>query len=301
MQKEADLTKLELAAVLKLLNTVEARRKAARTRGWRGLCAFRASPWKQIYNTLFVRAESSALLRPLPNLRHPTRDSRRRRLQALLGDNVALLDVLRLAAVILLAEIVVSSRDRMLGVTIISLATILFAYRRWLEARYLAHCVCIDGLTGMCNRQHAFWELEAALRLAHRYKRPLSLIVFDLDEFKHINDHYGHLVGDRVLIAVAEITFQTIRATDIAARWGGEEFIVIMPESDFSCAVALAERLRVAIARGSGHDNTPQATASFGVAELQAKETLNAFVERADHALYEAKTRGRNQVIQAVR
>jgi diguanylate cyclase (GGDEF)-like protein len=130
---------------------------------------------------------------------------------------------------------------------------------------------------------------------AARYGNPLSLIILDIDHFKSINDHYGHTIGDLVLIAVAQLVQDNIRASDLVARWGGEEFAVVAPDSPLSAAAGLAEKLRVVLASTSLLDDI-RVTGSFGTAQLGADEDLESLVRRADQALYRAKASGRNRV-----
>lgn len=160
-------------------------------------------------------------------------------------------------------------------------------------ARRLAHT---DPLTGVANRRRIYSELEKRLEGAKRYERPLSVIVFDLDRFKRINDTYGHDRGDFVLREVVRVTEPLLRKGDTLGRWGGEEFVVLAPETDLRQSGLLAERLREAIA---DHEfgSMSGVTASFGLAQYdEAGEGLEALIKRADEALYEAKATGRNRV-----
>ena len=121
----------------------------------------------------------------------------------------------------------------------------------------------------------------------------------DLDHFKHVNDRYGHEAGDKVLASFGELLRQRTRATDIAARFGGEEFVVLMPATDLANAIAIAERIRAAIAGLQVEPLLEPVTASFGVVERGQASLPNAFMRRADVALYEAKRQGRNRVVAA--
>ncbi len=165
-----------------------------------------------------------------------------------------------------------------------------------LRAEQLAQ---LDPLTGLNNRR-AFYELTTPLwSNALRHGHDLAVILFDLDRFKQINDAYGHAHGDAVLTATAKVLRQCIRQGDVLARWGGEEFIVLLPETDVREADALAERLRAAIAAmGVPHEAGETAvTASFGVAQLEDRTgTLDALIARADACLYQSKQDGRNRV-----
>ena len=159
----------------------------------------------------------------------------------------------------------------------------------------LAHT---DQLTGIANRRLLYSELLEETEKAERYGRPLSVILFDLDHFKRVNDTCGHDCGDVVLREVVRVIESMLRKADRLGRWGGEEFIILAPETDLHQANRLAERLRESIA---SHESasTPGVTASFGIAQYGANETPEAFIKRADQALYRAKTLGRNRVERA--
>lgn len=153
-----------------------------------------------------------------------------------------------------------------------------------------------DALTGLGNRRHLDEALSNEKNRAQRYGKPATLIILDIDHFKRINDHYGHEAGDRVLQAIGALLRASLRQTDFAARMGGEEFVIIMPETSLSEGQASAERLRAAVA-GNRLSELPDITASFGVAQLAADEPENQWLARADTALYQAKTGGRNRVV----
>jgi diguanylate cyclase (GGDEF)-like protein len=157
-----------------------------------------------------------------------------------------------------------------------------------------------DELTGLYNRR-AFASMgEKEVGRARRYQRPLALILFDIDHFKDVNDSYGHLFGDHVLRVLTERVTRTTRTTDIVCRYGGEEFIVLMPEAGRDEAVAMAERLRQEISRMTivTAGSTLSLTISLGVAELARNEDedFEGLVSRADRAMYQAKAAGRNTV-----
>ncbi|MGB0696023.1 MAG: sensor domain-containing diguanylate cyclase [Rhodospirillaceae bacterium] len=153
-----------------------------------------------------------------------------------------------------------------------------------------------DALTGLSNRLKLDHLLEVECQRMDRYGRPVSVIILDLDHFKSVNDTYGHLTGDQVLIEIAEVLQSNSRDTDHVGRWGGEEFVVICPETDGSGAQALAEKIRKRVEKTKfsvvGHK-----TASFGVAARLTKENPERMMGRADVALYAAKENGRNQVV----
>jgi diguanylate cyclase (GGDEF)-like protein len=156
-----------------------------------------------------------------------------------------------------------------------------------------------DELTGLHNRR-SFNEIFAlAISAAHRHGHPLSLIIIDLDHFKIVNDTYGHCVGDMVLKGFADLLLKMVRDEDVAARWGGEEFIILLAHTACEAAAALAERIRSSFEHSSGSAGPRTITASFGVAQLQGDEHEDALIKRADDALYRAKHEGRNRVITA--
>ncbi len=152
-----------------------------------------------------------------------------------------------------------------------------------------------DALTGLCNR-HRFNELlQQEVARARRYHAPLSLIMFDLDYFKNINDTYGHAVGDQVLQAVADVIRENVRTTDWVGRWGGEEFMVLCPEATEKDAVLTAEKLR-GLVESHTFETVKTITVSCGVTRFKAHDSVDAFVSRADDGLYRAKDKGRNIV-----
>jgi two-component system cell cycle response regulator len=154
-----------------------------------------------------------------------------------------------------------------------------------------------DSLTGLGNRRRLEQSLATEINRARRTGGSLCAFMADLDHFKRINDTFGHEAGDKVLAAFGELLRRETRATEILARAGGEEFVVLMPQTDLARGLATAERIRTAIA-AERIDSLPDGiTASFGVAELAAGEQGDAFMRRVDKALYEAKHAGRNCVV----
>lgn len=156
----------------------------------------------------------------------------------------------------------------------------------------------LDSLTGLYTKRHFDEKLQEHLQLARRYQKPLSLILLDLDHFKAVNDTFGHLTGDIVLADVAQIVQENVREVDSCFRYGGEEFAVLLPETDESAAMQTAERLRRMI-RGSdfyGEGRVPiSLTVSVGVAQVDSPAvTPEELISRADRALYAAKAAGRN-------
>ncbi|MDI1246150.1 MAG: diguanylate cyclase [Rhodoferax sp.] len=159
----------------------------------------------------------------------------------------------------------------------------------------LARLATTDTLTGVWNRRH-FEEIANTERTrALRYKHALSLLILDIDHFKRINDSFGHPTGDQVLIGLTKLVGGALRQSDVLARWGGEEFVVIIPHCAASEAVLLAEKLCTLTAAHVFPD-VGTVTASFGAAELKPDEPLEVWFKRVDLALYAAKTSGRNKV-----
>lgn len=155
-----------------------------------------------------------------------------------------------------------------------------------------------DPLTNLHNRR-AFLELaQTQWHQALRYQRPMTLIMLDLDHFKSINDTHGHAAGDTALVMAAEVLRNTLRNGDLVARWGGEEFLILLPETGLDAALVLAERLRSAIAavRLNSRGNPIVLTASLGVVERGQQASLDALLTEADDQLYRAKSAGRNCV-----
>lgn len=155
-----------------------------------------------------------------------------------------------------------------------------------------------DRLTGLCNRRRLDQVLSGEWRRAHRYGTPFSVIMIDLDNFKDVNDTYGHAVGDAVLLRVADILLAVVRDTDVVGRFGGEEFLLVCPETTVEDARILAEALRREL-QDTDFPIVGRITASFGLADYEADPGPAALVARADKALYRAKQSGRNQVIVA--
>ena len=155
-----------------------------------------------------------------------------------------------------------------------------------------------DRLTGLCNRRRLDQALAVEWRRAQRYGSAYSVLMIDLDNFKDVNDAFGHDAGDAVLVRISDILIATTRETDIVGRWGGEEFVVICPETSLGEARTLAEALRREI-KGTLFPGIGHLTASFGVADYEADAAPELLVGRADEAMYRAKQSGRNQVVVA--
>lgn len=153
----------------------------------------------------------------------------------------------------------------------------------------------LDRLTQIFNRMKLDRVLEAELLKSELYQSAFSVILFDIDQFKAINDRLGHNVGDTILIGIAELLKTKIRNTDIFGRWGGDEFMIILPESDADHACAVAEMLRDAVEQSKFENNLP-ITCSFGTTVYKSGDNEKSLVARADQSMYQAKEKGRNQV-----
>jgi diguanylate cyclase (GGDEF)-like protein len=165
--------------------------------------------------------------------------------------------------------------------------------RRFREARQLAD---LDALTGLHNRRYFHETLAREVARAHRYDRKLALIVFDLDDFKNVNDRIGHLAGDSVLADAAERVREVVRSADVACRVGGDEFAVILPESALADGDQLYRRIEHAVA-SRPFANVGTLRLSAGVAELATGDDPVSFFQRADDALYSAKEGGKGRVV----
>jgi diguanylate cyclase (GGDEF)-like protein/PAS domain S-box-containing protein len=152
-----------------------------------------------------------------------------------------------------------------------------------------------DPLTNIYNRRFFMQMLEQEMERTRRYGKPFSIIMLDLDHFKSVNDRFGHAAGDMVLKSVADMIKGRIRKTDYFARWGGEEFIILLPETSVEYAAGLAEELRERLSSMTLPE-VGRVTASFGVASYRTLDTIDTILMRADSMLYEAKDAGRNCV-----
>lgn len=155
-----------------------------------------------------------------------------------------------------------------------------------------------DALTGAFNRRHLMDELERQVQLRVRYRTEFSIVILDIDHFKSINDTHGHQVGDLVLIGLTRLLKDSLREIDVCGRWGGEEFLCILPNTPIPEALYCAERLRRTLEAAHLVDALPElaVTASFGVGTCHEHETIDALLQRVDAQLYAAKSSGRNQV-----
>lgn len=170
-------------------------------------------------------------------------------------------------------------------------------YKRvqYIDRRELLRISYTDSLTGINNRTKFNDELTNWIKYTARYKTPLSLAIFDFDDFKLINDNYGHMAGDQVIIETAGIIKNAIRQTDIFARWGGDEFVLLLPNTDFPQAKELIERLRMQVASHNFEIGQP-VKLSFGLVSPGTGENEDSILRRADKLLYEAKKTGKNKV-----
>jgi diguanylate cyclase (GGDEF)-like protein len=159
----------------------------------------------------------------------------------------------------------------------------------------LRHLSVTDVLTNAYNRRYFTHKLEEEIERSKRADRKFSLIMLDIDCFKSINDRFGHNAGDLVLKSMAELIKNRIRKIDTLARWGGEEFIILLPDTTVKNAACLAEELRESISR-MDIPGVGSVTASFGVAGYCPEDTIDTLVNKADNMMYEAKAAGRNCV-----
>lgn len=156
----------------------------------------------------------------------------------------------------------------------------------------------MDSLTGVFNRRTILESLEKELHRSHRYEKVFGIIIMDIDFFKMINDTYGHQTGDQVLRSVCDNIRENIRVNDVIGRYGGEEFLIIMPETDNDHAAIAAEKLRSAVESMSVSQESVhvKVTASFGVSSYRPDDDTKMIIARADKAVYESKKNGRNRV-----
>lgn len=154
-----------------------------------------------------------------------------------------------------------------------------------------------DALTGLANRREALEQMDSEHERYARNGRGFSILLMDIDLFKHINDTYGHQVGDEIIMLVAKTLARQSRKVDTTARWGGEEFLVLLPETSIEEAMATAERIRQAVAAQSAEVDRQQVSTSIsiGVAHIHGAESIDRLLQRADEALYQAKAEGRNR------
>jgi diguanylate cyclase (GGDEF)-like protein/PAS domain S-box-containing protein len=164
-----------------------------------------------------------------------------------------------------------------------------------IKNQMLTELSSVDGLTRIPNHRTLVETLKGYMMESNRGKTPLSIALFDIDNFKSVNDTKGHVFGDQVLIRVAEILTETVRGQDMAGRYGGEEFLVLLPGADVEAAKAIAERIRKNVEEYAFEEEYP-ITISGGVSSYQG-ESISDFIQEADSRLYEAKRSGKNKVI----
>jgi diguanylate cyclase (GGDEF)-like protein len=181
------------------------------------------------------------------------------------------------------------------------LCQLVYPLRNCLLYKQALNSALLDDLTGLGNRAAYEKSLQREIDLAKRQQSELSLVILDIDNFKAINDAYGHSSGDRALKTLAETISQTMRRSDMAFRFGGEEFVLLLSNTDLEAAAIVAERLRVAVAETLCHDGKRGFgfTVSLGIAQLNDQEHGYHLFERADMALYQAKKTGRNASVSA--
>ncbi|MDY3199560.1 MAG: diguanylate cyclase [Arcobacter sp.] len=154
-----------------------------------------------------------------------------------------------------------------------------------------------DKLTGLFNRNRFDEIYSKEIKRAKRYNNDLSIILFDIDNFKNVNDTYGHQIGDEVLKEIAKLLLNNVRDLDICVRWGGEEFLILLPQTNLDGAKTVAEKIRTAIIKNSLTDKNLQITASFGVLQMIDSDDENSLISKVDKLLYLAKNSGKNIVV----
>lgn len=176
-----------------------------------------------------------------------------------------------------------------------------YADKLWENFHLSMQMATTDAVTGLYNRHYLTSHMETQLQAAKRKDKPLSVMMMDIDHFKKVNDTHGHAVGDRVLREFAQRIARNIRGVDLASRYGGEEFVVMMPETPIDWAKMIAERLREEVASTGfavlGKGEMVDVTVSIGVAASADESTPQTLLEAADDALYAAKDSGRNRVV----
>ncbi len=166
----------------------------------------------------------------------------------------------------------------------------------YINRKELVRLSTIDPLSGACNRTKLDEEMNKWIEYSKRYNVPLSVAILDFDDFKKINDTFGHLIGDNVIVEASQIIRKTIRKSDIFARWGGEEFILLLPCTDVAKATELTERIRRQIEQNI-FDKAGKVTCSIGIAQLSEEDDMLSFLRRTDKTLYSAKEDGKNKVM----
>ena len=156
-----------------------------------------------------------------------------------------------------------------------------------------------DDLTRLYNSRHFFYQIKKEIERTNRYEHPLSLLILDIDNFKKYNDAFGHIAGDEVLAKAGEILRDSLRKTDTAYRYGGEEFAILLPETKEEEALHFAERIRQAFESQDltiPENQNLSVTVSIGVAQYEIGEEINTLIKRADKNMYAAKNEGKNRI-----
>ncbi|QSX29222.1 diguanylate cyclase [Shewanella cyperi] len=202
-------------------------------------------------------------------------------------------------------ELQILQQNKLLQLTTMVLVLVIlaivsvFAYKQAQRSKLMEHLALTDFLTKLPNRRHIYRRGELFVQQAKKQQSAMSVILFDADHFKKVNDHYGHDVGDKALVVLADCASAQMRKADMVGRIGGEEFLVLLPGTSLAQAGEIAERLRKAMDDTDMNDISTglSLTISAGVASLDKDKSFSALLNRADHALYQAKAAGRNQVV----
>lgn len=168
--------------------------------------------------------------------------------------------------------------------------------KRYAANKELLELSSKDPLTGIYNRAKFDDTMDMWISYSERYGSPFSIILFDIDDFKGINDNYGHLAGDKVAKKIASTINKSIRDTDIFARWGGDEFVILLPNTDIQQAEEIAERMRICISNNL-YEPVKNITCSFGVAVYEKNDTTQSLLNKADKLLLQAKAAGKDRVV----
>ena len=166
---------------------------------------------------------------------------------------------------------------------------------KYLYSKELLQQSITDPLSGIFNRQKFNMELSHWIDISKENKSPLSLVLFDIDNFKLVNDQYGHLMGDKIIVKFSDIVIQNIRKNDIFARWGGDEFVILLPDTTKKDAVELMTRIQKAI--NERNLISGLISCSMGIETLKPGDSIDSFLQRADEKLYEAKANGKNIIV----
>ncbi len=168
-------------------------------------------------------------------------------------------------------------------------------YKRSKEAEHFERAAKTDYLTGTLNRYAFYALIESEIERSKRKDRAFSLAMMDIDDFKKINDKYGHRTGDEVLVSFSQLVKSELRATDYLNRWGGEEFMALLPETTLEEALFITERIRKKVCENSFGLDEP-VTVSIGITRYGSNDTIESMIERVDNALYDAKRLGKNRI-----